>query len=379
MEKKIRNKLRLKKEVILFFIVIIVLIFGLIVKLLKNKSYEVEYKINDYNIIENYNKKEKLYTFVIKNKKVNYTFYSEEKYSKKHKLINDIEEINLEDEHCLIIKSDVIENNPLCYNSIEEIDFRLTSEEMQEQLGYNNNLKNEEKEHNNLKVYNTLDYTFLFWNYKGFDVINENINSISISSTDQYEIPLCVKLNEYILIPDYDDKYTFKKFYIYNILKGTKDEMIIDYEISYDSYIIGTHDKSVYLVDKVNKVEYEIVPHKQKIRIVGTSYKRGTIYTEKGFESISIDKLINEEHKFVDNNKYKYKIENEYLYQYTENSKLKISNQKINDIISIENDTVLYLVEDNLYLYNIKYGEIKIANNFEWNFNYKNLIFVYIP
>lgn len=379
MEKKIRNKLRLKKEVILFFIIIIVLIFGLIVKLLKNKSYEVEYKINDYNIIENYNKKEKLYTFVIKNKKVNYTFYSEEKYSKKHKLINDIEEINLEDEHCLIIKSDVIENNPLCYNSIEEIDFRLTSEEMQEQLGYNNNLKNEEKEHNNLKVYNTLDYTFLFWNYKGFDVINENINSISISSTDQYEIPLCVKLNEYILIPDYDDKYTFKKFYIYNILKGTKDEMIIDYEISYDSYIIGTHDKSIYLVDKVNKVEYEIVPHKQKIRIVGTSYKRGTIYTEKGFESISIDKLINEEHKFVDNNKYKYKIENEYLYQYTENSKLKISNQKINDIISIENDTVLYLVEDNLYLYNIKYGEIKIANNFEWNFNYKNLIFVYIP
>ena len=379
MEKKTnRKKIKLKKEVLWFLITILIIII-ILINIFKSRSYEVEYKVNDYDIIENYNKKEKLYTFVIKNEETSYTVYSNLKYNKKHKLIKEIEKLEIEEEKCLLVIGNDISFNPLCSVNNEEVDYRLTSDEMLEKLKYKKDDQTTELTYNNKTIYNTLGYTFLFWNYKGFDVINEKNNTISLCSTDQYEIPIAAKINNYILIADYNDKYTFSKFFIYDIEKGTKDEMVLDYEISYESYILGTYDKSIYLVDKVNKVEYEIVPHKQKIRIVGTSYKRGTIYTDKGFESISIEKLISDELSFKSDNKFDYKVENSTLYQYTGNSKLKVSNQIIKEVLRIENDSVLYLVEDTLYLYNLEYGEVKIANNFEWNFNYKNLIFLYIP
>ena len=54
----------------------------------------------------------------------------------------------------------------------------------------------------------------------------------------------------------------------------------------------------------------------------------------------------------------------------------KVSNQKIDTIISINNDSVYYLIDNTLYRYNLKYGEIKLVSYADWEFNYKNLIFI---
>lgn len=369
--------MKLKKRKILQIIfVIVLLIFIIIFNLIKRKNYEVEYKVGKYNIVENYN--HKIYTFRISNEDNSFSFLKNIKYIKKHKLINNIKEIKLDNEYCLIIQSDYFNYNPLCVKDEKEVDYRLISKEMKEKLKFVDREEDEEKTYNNLKINNLLDYNYLVWNYKGFDLISQNnTETINLFNSDIYDIPLSKMVNNYLLIADYDSKYNFNKFYVINVLKGTKDEFKIKDDISFDSYILGSYKESIYLVDRKNKIEYEIVPHKKKIRKVGTENKQGIIYTENGFERISLTKLVSKEYSFYDDNLYSYKIIDNKLVQELNKDKMIVSNKDIKDIIAIKEDNVLYLVDDTLYFYNILYGEVKVMTNFEWNFNYKNNIYFY--
>ncbi|MGM9834273.1 MAG: hypothetical protein ACI31M_00645 [Bacilli bacterium] len=375
------KKLKLRKEAIIVIAIILCLLIALILKIVFffDKSYEVEYEVDGFNIRENYTDKEKVYTFEITKGNIKHTVYFQEKYLKNQKLVRDMSSLNYNNEECIIIDApfDVI---PLCNNGSIAIDYRLTSEDMKKELGVEE-INEEVKEYGNYKFYNTLGYKLLIWDYKNILKIDDNIDKTNIlsDSSNSYDFSLAAKINEYILIPDYSSKYSFNKFYVYNILEGSKEEMEIDYDISFDSYILGIYDNSVYLVDNKNKIEYEIVPFKQKIRKVGTPSKKGTILTEKGFEKISLNKLSNEKMSFYHNYYFEYKIEDEILYQVAGNSKTKVSNNKVKDIIRVEEDNVLYIVDDTLYLYNLKFGEVKLASNFDWKFNYKDLMFLYIP
>lgn len=365
-----------KKRLLQIVLVITILIIILIFNLVKRKNYEVEYTIDGYNVVENFN--QKLYTFRISNEDNSFSFLENIKYVKKHRLINNIEEIKLDNEYCLIIKSDYFTYNPLCVVDNEEVDYHLVSNEMQEKLDFKDREDEEEKTYNNIQINNLLDYKYLVWNYKGFDLISKNdTKTINLFSSDTYDIPLSKMVNNYLLIADYDSKYNFNKFYIINVLKGTKEEFKIKDEISFDSYILGSYKESIYLVDKKNKIEYEIVPHKKKIRKVGTENKQGVIYTKNGLEKISLTKLVSKEYSFYDDNLYDYKIIDDKLVQELNKDTMLVSNKKVKDIIDIKDDNVLYLVDDTLYFYNTLYGEVKVMTNFEWNFNYKNNIYFY--
>lgn len=365
------------KKKILLITLIIILFIVIIINIFKEKNYEIEYEINGFNITENYNKELDLYTYKISNDKITTSFVDYKKYTKDRKLITDIEEYEKENEYCIILKSEYLNTYPLCTNGDTNIDYHLVDKEL---LNLNEEEDIEEKEYNNISIYNLKSYKYITWNYRGFDILtNDSQDSISIFDADQYNIPLAVKLNKYLVIADYNSKYTFNKFYIINLEKNTKEEMEIKYDISFDSYILGTNDNSIYLVDKKSSVEYEIVPHKKKIRIVGTSYKDGTILEDGKWNKISLTKLSSETYSFTKEKIYDFYIEDKSLYlKYNNNVIIKISNQEVDKIIYSENDKVFYLIGDTLYSYSINDGEIKAMNNFEWNFNYENNIFVYI-
>ena len=141
---------------------------------------------------------------------------------------------------------------------------------------------------------------------------------------------------------------------------------------------MGINEKSIYLIDQKNKIEYELVPHKQKMRIIANKNKKGTIYENGNVNKISMNKLINKKHTFIYDRLYNFYLKNNELYMTYINSNLttKVSNQKIDTIISINNDSVYYLIDNTLYRYNLKYGEIKLVSYADWEFNYKNLIFI---
>ena len=130
------------------------------------------------------------------------------------------------------------------------------------------------------------------------------MNEIKLFDKDIYDIPLATKINEYILIPDYEQEYSFNRIYIINTENNKVDKWKLKYEISFDSYLLGINDKSVFILDKKNKREYELVPHKKKMRIVATKNRQAVMYNNGEIVKESMKSLLNNPHQFTYKNNY---------------------------------------------------------------------------
>ncbi len=212
-------------------------------------NYQLEYKINDITITEEYLKSNQGYLYSLKYNDLNYPLFVENKYSKKRKLIKNIEILKLENETCLKF---YFSNQPiyLCSKENALIDKNLMSKEFKEK--YNISISNEELKltHENIEIYdNSLNY--YLWNYKGFININQNnVTNLNIFTRDNYDNPLTYQFAEYLIIPDYNSNYFFKNIYIYNTKKNELKTKSINYEISFDMYYLGAIKDTIYFVDK---------------------------------------------------------------------------------------------------------------------------------
>ncbi len=377
-----RKKYKIKKSAIIFIILILILltaIIAFILSLFKSKSYSLEYNIDNFDISENFDDKESFYYYEIKYDNTKYSFIYQTDYQKEKKLINNINHYQYEDYQCLTINSETISSVPLCSYKQEQVSFNIIPLEFQKKVP-NNFEKIEDKDTNykNYIIHNSSN-NVLIWSYKGFNYINnDDVSFIKVFDKDIYDIPLATKINNYIMIPDYTQQYNFKSVYIINLENKKIDKWELDYEISYDSYVLGTNDKSIFIVDKKASIEYELVPHRKKMRKIAKNDENGIIYVNGEEKSITLNKLITSEESFIYKNLYHYSLENNTLYltYLDKEDKIKISNNKVKDIVYVNKDNVYYLVEDTLYKYNIQNGEIKLITYSEWNFNYKNLIFI---
>ena len=66
-----------------------------------------------------------------------------------------------------------------------------------------------------------------------------------------------------------------------------------------------------------------------------------------------------------------------YRYNKYNTHKEKISNLSIKEIVKEKSDNVYYISDDKLYVYSDKYGEVKLLEYFELNFNYKNIFYIF--
>lgn len=377
-----KPKYKLKKSaiiIILIFIISIIALIYLLISLFSKNSYSIEYNLNDFAISENYDATEKLYSYEITYKDLNYNFLYESKHLKNQKLIKDIKTIEKDEYICLLIESEEIETKPLCSENNQLIDINLLSDELKAELSnYIAKPKQIEETYNNYTIYNR-ENNILIWAYKGFNYIKNNETTfIKLFDKDIYEIPHATKINNYLVIPNYEQEYNFNVVYIIDLETEEIDTWKLDYEISFDSYITGINNRSIYLIDNKNKIEYELVPHKKRMRILATSKKQGIIYKNGIEEKISMNKLASNTIKFTYKNNYHYTIEDNKLYlTYLDDSnKIRVSNQKVSSIVSINKDDVYYLVEENLYHYSLNTGEQKLVSYSEWQFNNQNLIFI---
>ncbi len=374
------KKYRLKKSAIIFMFLILIFIIAIIMiifSLIKTKSYSVEYNIGDFNVSENYISERKEYYYEITYEKVSYAFMYPSKLLKGNKLIKDIDLYTYEDYTCLNIESDDIESNPLCSFNGEQIDYRLSPVELE--LPIRKKIIEDNTEYENYTIYNK-DENILIWNYKGFNYLNKDkIEKINIFNKDIYNVSLIARVNNYVIIPDYEQSYTFNRIYIINLDNLKVETWKIKYDISFESYILGTNNKSIFLVDKKNKIEYELVPSKKKMRINAQGDRNGIIYLDGEQNKQSVSSIINTNQVFTYQNDYQYKINNNKLYlSYLDNKhQMLISNNEIKEIVYINNDNVYYLVDDTLYKYNLEYGETKLVTFSEWKYNYQNSIIIY--
>ena len=352
---------------ILILISCLLIIFILVaININKSISYSLSYDLDGYSISETYNKSTKDYLFKVRIEEVEFPFIFKMKYTTNRKLIKKIDEEKINDGICIkvTVKND---SQVMCYKD----DNYLSRDSL---------VKKEYKvidSVNKIKVYSK-EYDYYIWNGYGItDLLNNK--EYNFLKKENYDNNLTYQVNNYVISPNYDDSHTFNKLYIFDMNTKKIDNMDLD-PIHFDMYYLGYIDNKVYLFDKSDLKEYEIDLNKKKVKVVSDSEK--AFYYDAGKSDISINKLKYNNISFNYNYLYNSSIVDKNILininrKGLTNFKYVISNSSVSDIIRRNEYDIFYISGENLYKYNIYKGEQLLLNNFEWNFNYRNKIFVY--
>ena len=329
------------------------------------KDYELIYNINSYNIKESYSKKDKAYYLNIYDDSTNYSFFLKRKYSKKRKLLENIDIYTDDEKTCV---KPIVKNETFQYVCNKDNDYFMYLS--------NSLIESDKEKIDSIDVYNK-DFTYyIFDGYGVKNVVTKK--KIHFFNNEHYENALSYKGDNFILFANYDDERVFNKFYL--IDKESEDYFEIvneNYEISYDSYFLGMVKNKVYLFDKKNMKEYSIDIKKRVIKLISKGDK-GLFY-DLGFDEILLSKLKYETNLFNTGFLVDYEINNSTLYKKYNNSvnRIKITDYSVKTIVSASDEEIFYISDDSLYSYNDTSGNTLLLTNFDWKFNYKNNIYVF--
>lgn len=370
---KIKQRRRLALLLIIILIIALVLFF-----LFRRKDYTVTYSVNDYEITESYHKEEDYYSFIIKKGETERfaIVYNQHFSSKKN--IDQITEYQTETESCITISSNKVRIEPLCTKEETQISYHLVSDEMKEKLGVTSETKEDTilTTYNNINVYHYRNHNYYIWNYRGFYHINENTTeNIQLFDKDIYNPTLITQVNDTLVIPNYNADYYFDKVILLDMNTGRTTTWTLETSIYFDSAVLGVYQGELYIIDKHEKTEWQLNIAKQKQERVGTEQKGGKIYDHE-WTNVTMNRLLYQENTFKGTTILEYNIKEDGLYAIFDNHQMKIRESAPSKILSNTDNTVYYLVNDNVYSYNKEEGEKLLLNYFEWNFNSENVIFI---
>lgn len=370
---KIKQRRRLALLLIIILIIVLVLFF-----LFQRKDYTVTYSVNDYEITESYHKEEDYYSFIIKKGETErFTIVYNQHFSSK-KNIDQITEYQTQTESCITISSNKVRIEPLCTKEETQISYHLVSDEMKEKLGVTSETKEDTilTTYNNINVYHYRNHNYYIWNYRGFYHINENTTeNIQLFDKDIYNPTLITQVNDTLVIPDYNADYYFDKVILLDMNTGRTTTWTLETSIYFDSAVLGVYQGDLYIIDKHEKTEWQLNIAKQKQERVGTEQKGGKIYDHE-WTNVTMNRLLYQENTFKGTTILEYNIKKDGLYAIFDNHQMKIRESAPSKILSNTDNTVYYLVNDNVYSYNKEEGEKLLLNYFEWNFNSENVIFI---
>jgi hypothetical protein len=365
---------------IYFLILFFILLFSsFIIIMFIPKNYTIDYTINNYKVIEKFNKKVNYYALEVTNSKKKYAFIIDNYYSYKRKIIQSIKISQNKNVSCVKI---TIKNGKYyysCKDNNTNVDINLLNKTFLNK--YYPEIKiSEEKlilDENNIFIYNN-DKNYLLWNYNGFYFIKNNkLVNKKLLAAENYDNKLGFQMGNYFIFPNYDSKYFFNEIIYFNSENGKYYKINSNYEISYDSYYLGSLSNKLYLVDNKNKKEYLIDIKKNKIKDITTKEEDGLIYQNDKWGKISMIKLVNNSYAFSSFHRYNYYLDDNILYLKINDEAIKLSNNKINKILNINDSEVYYLSSNKLYLYKYGEGEKKLIVYDEWNFHTDNQIYVF--
>ena len=101
-----------KLKILQITIIVLLIIFAFF--FFKDVDYTKEYVVDNVNIIENFDKKNKYYYFTFTYKDTTFDYLVESKYKQKRNFIESVSIIEEEDNFCLIPEGHTFEFMPLC-------------------------------------------------------------------------------------------------------------------------------------------------------------------------------------------------------------------------------------------------------------------------
>lgn len=366
---------KINKKVILFLTAILFIV--IFTSFFIPKDYSIEYKIDGYTVKESYNKNNKLYTYQIVDKKLEYNTQVKSKYIKGKKHIKSVTVYKDESSSCMVAKNKQMSLEPMCYENGKRVSFNIIENNKFEDIvlatpKYDNITLG------NYNISSTLGKNIFIWNYSGYDYIKDNkIVKIKLFDKEIYNNPGSIVIDKYLVTPDYADNYNYSKLFIINMKNGKNTEIKLDIPISSNSYILGSYKKNIYIVDIKNKEEYKINIKNGKQESVLDKYNKGSILINGKWEKVSITKLVNNKYQFTKSSTVLYTVDKAIYKKYFKlNDKIMIS-KKIPDSLTEYGDSIYYISEGKLYYNSSLYGEIEMISYPEWNFNYNNMVYIY--
>ena len=158
---------------------------------------------------------------------------------------------------------------------------------------------------NKITIYdNLLDNHYIaLETYKGITTINKkNISTIfdiNLFEKDIYTKDISCFIDKYYLVADYNKQTKFNEFKLVDITNNKIKTIKYDYDISLDSYILGTYQNKVYLFDNNSKKEYEIDIKKETVIEVGNTNIGIKILINGNFENINAYTVYQNKTKFT--------------------------------------------------------------------------------
>lgn len=168
---------------------------------------------------------------------------------------------------------------------------------------YENN-STEVKSVNGVTYYNNLigSHYVALESYKGLNVLNKSMYRREIFSKDVYSKSISGYVGKYYIVADYMKDTKFNVFTIVSLIDGKVTKISYDYDISLDSYILGTHENSIYIMDRSTMKEYELNVATKTIIEVGNKEIGIKIYKNNNFEYDNAYNVVNNNLTFASYN-----------------------------------------------------------------------------
>jgi hypothetical protein len=392
----------IKKIIIVIFLIFIIY---LISKSLL-KKYTINYKVDNYNILEEYSLKDKThhYNLTVSNKNNTYTYTLDVNFNKKKKIIKNIKTYKSNNLSCIIpiYKKNVVKNIYCNLDSIQISNYYLldsNNEDFQKIIKktkeYNINFENTEttKTYKNMTIYkNNIDnsYQYLIWNYKGLYILNSNeYKYIKILDNDLYDNIMSFIIDDYFVLIDNTDVLGIKNIYYYDLKKDKLHKFSLTERISNDIYVNGVVGQAIYVTDTINKKEYKIDIEKEKSEEIGNEEKGYIVYNNNRKSTLNKQDYFTKQQIFKKSvvektDESETRKENNIYYTYEDNKFYKAlsTNKKTRQLLFELDDVTEWNIIDNdillvsgktLYLYNDVLGLRKILESNELKYNYTNI------
>lgn len=321
---------RLLKMLLILCLVYILVQLGF--KYLGN-GHHVNYEIkgNDYTVvvdeIATYHRKQEIDHYYFTFKVNNQEFYLQtyETFKKNDHVVEDIKYLKTNAYECIypVFKNREVVTDILCkkdniiyhYHDLQQKSGELVkfAKDMKE-FGYEenhfqDNIENQEKDESGpIVIYpdNLVKHHYLgVDNYSGIYLINNyvdnrNMYKIELFGKDSYERVIDARAGRYYIVADYSSTYDFDTFYIVDLVYNDKKTIKYHSKISFDSYIQGSIDHTIYLFDRNSKKQYKIDCKNRTMVEIGNEqlgiqyYNRGKWETKKITEASASNLYFNE-------------------------------------------------------------------------------------
>lgn len=228
-------------------------------------------------------------------------------------------------------------------------------------------------------------------NYKGLYIVKEaskRVFNVNLFEDDTYKRPLSALVGKTYISADYSDKYNIKKFFLVDIEYNDVDEINFYEGISYNSYIQGIVNNSIYLLNLDNNIQYEIDVVSKTIVEVGNKFNGYKIFKDK-FEIMNFDEVVPNKIKFnnfgIVDELFKWGTEKSgYYYKFEKNGdKYKVyrtsivDNEEYKFLFELKDIDRIFYVDDYVYFidgeylkyYHDEHGLRTLIKNSEFQFN----------